>query len=57
MSIARFNKIVNSSKLSLKYYNEVPLRSIFKPFCRNKYTKEFAVKMVVSVLEKIDSEE
>lgn len=52
MSISRFNRLINESKLSVKYYSEVPLRGFLKAFCRNKYLKEYAVKMVVGVLEK-----
>lgn len=56
MSIKRFNKLVSDSKFNCEYYAEVPLRNFLKPFCKNKITKEFAVKMVVAVLSKTAEE-
>lgn len=52
MSIVRFNKLVKDSKLSLEYYNEVPLRNFLTPLCKMKHLKEYTVKMVVAVLSK-----
>lgn len=56
MSIKRFNRLVCDSKFKCDYYNEVPLRNFLKPLCINRFTKEFAVKMVVAVLSKSTEE-
>ncbi len=51
MSIKRFKSLSKDSGFLIRYYNEVPLRSFFKPLCKGPL-KEYFVKMVVCVLEK-----
>lgn len=51
MSIKRFKGIKKNSPFKVGYYNEVPLRSFFGPFCHG-FLKEYLVKMVVCVFEK-----
>ena len=52
MNIKWFNRILSGTEFKKKYYNEVPLRGIFAPFTKIPFLKDFAVKMVVAVLEK-----
>lgn len=51
MSIKRFKRIKENCPFKVSYYNEAPLRSFFKPFCRG-FLREYLVKMVVCVFEK-----
>ena len=52
MTIKRFRGILKGSGMSVRYYNEIPLRSIFKLFAKLPLLKEMFVKMTVAVLEK-----
>ena len=53
MTIKRFNNILKNSQFSkIDYYNEVPLRNVFKPLAKLPGIKECFVKMVVVILEK-----
>ncbi len=52
MTIKRFRSLVKATPFNMAYYKEVPLRNITKPICKIPGLKDFAVKMVVAVLEK-----
>ena len=52
MTIKRFKKVFKTSGMSIRYYNEIPLRSIFKILAKLPLLKEMFVKMTVCVLEK-----
>ncbi|MGD9569525.1 MAG: class I SAM-dependent methyltransferase [Sedimentibacter sp.] len=52
MTIKRAEKILKNSKFNIEYYQEEPLRSIFKVPAKMQIFKEFLVKMVVCVLRK-----
>ena len=51
MTIKRFKTLKKDAGMNIKFYNEVPLRSFFKPLCKG-FLKEYFVKMVVCVFEK-----
>ncbi len=52
MTISRFNKILKDSPFKVHYYAEHPLRAALAPLAKLPLIKEFAVKMVVGILEK-----
>ena len=52
MTIPRFKNCISLTDFKCDYYAEIPLRKVFKHFCKLKFTKECFVKMVVAVLSK-----
>ena len=52
MTIKRFNKILSASPFKVKYYREVPLRSIFTIPAKLPLAREMFVKMTVAILSK-----
>ncbi|MDD7363759.1 MAG: class I SAM-dependent methyltransferase [Peptoniphilus sp.] len=52
MTIARFHKILPRTKFKVRYYREIPLRTVVVPLAKLPLFKEAFVKMVVVILEK-----
>ncbi|MCH5187456.1 MAG: class I SAM-dependent methyltransferase [Oscillospiraceae bacterium] len=52
MTIKRFNKILSASPFKVKYYREVPLRSVFTIPAKLPLFREMFVKMTVAILIK-----
>ena len=52
MTIKRFNRILSASPFKVKYYREVPLRSVFTIPAKLPLAREMFVKMTVAILGK-----
>lgn len=52
ISIKKFHKVLEQSKLKRYYYSEVPLRNILRPIAKFTILREYTVKMVVCILGK-----